>query len=134
MMAFPERLKSIRVILQNCKEALELFLGSFLLAGQVIGLCELFVSLRRAGLDRLMIKIKTAPNGRDKGKKARSLSPPSGKGERHENSSLSFRCSDSRFFDAAGDGFLVIPSFYRKVVTVPGSGTIESYGVIGGDI
>jgi hypothetical protein len=44
------------------------------------------------------------------------------------------RCSDSRFFDAAGDGFLVIPSFYRKVVNVPGPGTIESYGVIGGDI
>jgi hypothetical protein len=69
-----------------------------------------------------------------KAKKVRSLSPPSGKGERHENSSLSFRCSDSRFFDAAGGGFLVIPSFYRKVVNVPGSGTIESYGVIGGDI
>jgi len=30
------------VILQNCKEALDLFLGSFLLAGQVIYLCELF--------------------------------------------------------------------------------------------
>src|SRR5262245_16290137 len=29
---------------------------------------------------------------------------------------------------------LVIPSFYRKVVKVPGPGTIESYGVIGGDI
>jgi len=69
-----------------------------------------------------------------KAKKVRSLSPPSGKGECHENSSLSFRCSDSRFFDAAGDGFLVIPSFYRKVVNVPGPGTIESYGVIGGDI
>jgi hypothetical protein len=27
-------------------------------------------------------------------------------------------CSDSRFFDAAGDGFLVIPSFYRKVVNI----------------
>jgi hypothetical protein len=69
-----------------------------------------------------------------KAKMARSLSPPSGKGERHENSSLSFRCSDSRFFDAAGDGFLVIPSFYPKVVNVPGPGTIESYGVIGGAI
>jgi hypothetical protein len=67
-------------------------------------------------------------------KNVRSLSPPSGKGECHENNSLSFRCSDSRFFDAAGDGFLVIPRFYRKVVNVPGPGTIESYGVIGGDI
>jgi hypothetical protein len=44
------------------------------------------------------------------------------------------RWSDSRFFDAAGDGFLVIPSFYRKVVNVPGPGIIESYGVIGSDI
>jgi len=69
-----------------------------------------------------------------KAKMARSLSPPSGKGECHENSSLSFRCSDSRFFDAAGDGFLVIPSFYPKVVNDPGPGTIESYGVIGGAI
>ncbi len=42
MMAFPERLQEIRGILQNCKKALELFLGSFLLAGQVTCLCELF--------------------------------------------------------------------------------------------
>jgi hypothetical protein len=71
---------------------------------------------------------------REKGKKGPLALASSGKGECHENSSLSFRCSDSRFFDAAGDGFLVIPSFYRKVVNGPGPGTIESYGVIGGDI
>jgi hypothetical protein len=37
-------------------------------------------------------------------------------------------------FGEAQDGFLVILSFYRKVVKVPGPGTIESYDVIGGDI
>ena len=34
----------------------------------------------------------------------------------------------------AFEQLLVIPSFYRKVVNVPGPGTIESYGVIGGAI
>src|SRR5262245_23620669 len=48
---------------------------------------------------------------------ARSLSPPSGKGERHENNSLSFRCSDSRFFDAAGEGSLSFLVFIRRLST-----------------